>query len=185
MRNIWGIDPDTKRITIVYGPKNDFTHIKIPLDDGEGHTKSCGLAFRGLCEHMGEFKEEFGQLPLIYLEAPVVGKGGPGPTISQAMISGALQAAAEEYVTQLVLVNNQSWKKRAMGNGNINKDQVAERMKDIWPELWEAAKGHLPLEGTPGGGPFRDQNLIDAGGLYLFGKHNYQLKERIRQRRSQ
>lgn len=185
MRNVWGLDPDTKRLTIVYGPKTDFTHIKIQLEPDDEHTKSCGIAFREVYQHMHEFLDEHGVKPVIYLEKPVMGVGGPGPTIAQTYISGAIQAATEEFQTKCWLVNNSSWKKRVTGNGNNNKDKVAEAMKVVWPELYEAAKGHLPLEGTPGGGPFRDQNLLDAGAIHLFGVHNYRLKQRITKRRGQ
>lgn len=177
---IWGVDPDTVRITVVTGSRADPEIFRIPLDPGSGHTKSCGLAFRGLCEFIGEEKQQAGKNPIIYLEAPVVGQGGPGPTISQAQIGGSLMACAEEMQTSLTLVNNQTWKKRVTGHGNINKDQVNEWMKDNWPEIYKAAKGHLPLCGA---GPKRDQNIIDAGAIYLFGIFNYELKKRIIKRR--
>jgi len=109
-------------------------------------------------------------LTVAYLEAPVLGIGGPGPTISQAQIGGAIMAAAEEYGVPLTMVNNQSWKKRVCGAGNINKEEVAKRMKDIWPDAVKLANG--------------DQNAIDASAINLFGRKALALKVRIMKRRA-
>jgi ribosomal protein L31E len=79
-------------------------------------------------------------------------------------------AAAEEYEIPLTLVNNQSWKKRVCGAGNINKEEVAKRMKDIWPEAVKIANG--------------DQNAIDASAINLFGRKALALRVSIMKRRS-
>jgi len=104
----------------------------------------------------------------VYQEAPIMGVGGPRATIVQAQVGGALMAAAVRLNAPFFLVNNQSWKKRVCGKGNIPKDQVAVRMAEVWPTLIEHAG--------------KDQDLIDAGAVNMFGWHAIDLKARLRGR---
>jgi hypothetical protein len=138
------------------------------LDSERNHTAGCGEAFSAVGQFLYELKQEVGEV-YAYLEAPVLGVGGPGPTISQAQIGGAIMAASVEYDVPLILVNNQSWKKRVCGAGNINKEEVTRRMKTIWPEAIKASGG--------------DQNAVDAAAINLFGRHALALRFRIMKRR--
>jgi Holliday junction resolvasome RuvABC endonuclease subunit len=169
---IVGIDPDTVRVTCcvtrVEGQRKPEIH-KFQLNSDSNHVVGCGEAFRQVGSFLYELRQEVG-LTVAYLEAPIMGQGGPGPTISQAQIGGAIMAAAEEYEIPLTLVNNQSWKKRVCGAGNINKEEVAKRMKDIWPEAVKIANG--------------DQNAIDASAINLFGRKALALRVSIMKRRS-
>ena len=168
---IVGIDPDTVRVTVCvtkHAGQKKPEIFKFLLNSNHDHIVGCGEAFR----QVGSFLYELAQDGMVcaYLEAPVMGQGGPGPTISQAQIGGAIMAACEEYGIPLTLVNNQSWKKRVCGAGNINKEEVSKRMKDIWPEASKMANG--------------DQNAVDAAAINLFGRHALALKFRIMRRRA-
>jgi hypothetical protein len=88
-------------------------------------------------------------------------------------------AACVQAGVVVKLVNNQTWKKRALGNGNINKAEVRKRIKEQWPTLYE--KAPIMTKGEFKG--FPDQDLLDAGGLNLFGWWNVDLVSRLRKRR--
>lgn len=177
-----GIDPDTYRITLVVThaeePKRPIV-VRFPLDSDRDHTVGCGAAFQQVGYYLYSLYEDHGHYPYVYLESPVLGATrNVSGTIAQAQIGGAIIAAAIEYGCKVTLVNNQSWKKRICGSGNINKEEVANRMKDIWPELWKDARRH-PVK------PYDyDQNALDAGAINLFGRGNLELKARIIKRRS-
>lgn len=70
---------------------------------------------------MPDAKREFE----IFVEAPVVGRGGVRSTLVQAYVSGAIQAAASAY-GGVHLVNVQSWKKAVVGSGRADKQAVKQ-----------------------------------------------------------
>lgn len=170
---LMGIDASSGKIAIIttIDKKQKKPHarvIKLSTGSNKAHSRGAGEAFRFVAEHIYNVKEDFDLTPVVYLEAPVVGIGGPGATIPQAYIEGAIMAAAHENLCELMLVNNKAWKKRVCGNGNFNKGEVADAMKDIWPELCEVVG--------------KDQDLIDAGAINRYGYYVLDVKNRLRRR---
>lgn len=166
-----GLDPKTTRLAFVWARKREKPRIRvIKLPEGEEfRSEACGIAFRETVQLLAEMKED-GWEPYLYQEEPVMGRGGIGRTIPQVFIGGATLAAAAEMQCRSQLVNNQSWKKRALGAGNINKQEVAVRMKEVWPELYEAANG--------------DEDIIDAGAIFIYGQMKQDLLASLRRRRN-
>ena len=168
---ILGIDPDTKNLHVVESgsnsPQSSFYTHTIPMPSAV-HKERCGFAFRGLGELLFNLTERDGKPPLIYLEEPVQGPGGPGGTIPQVYIHGAVMTAADEYNCKLVQVNNKTWKKRECGNGNIKKEDIPSVLEEKWPELYKVVHGQ--------------QDLVDAGFIYLFGRHHYNLVTRLKKK---
>jgi hypothetical protein len=184
VQTVGGIDPSSRRLAITTTDRDadpdefDITIIELP---GEGdHPANCDVAFVGMIEYVMKIRERTGQSPRLYLEAPVMGVGGPGATIPQVFVSGAVLAAAGETDCKITLVNNKTWKKRVLGNGNINKDNTAVEMKRVWKEFWIAVpvleKGEFKGK--------KDLDIIDSGGLNRFGWWNVGLTERIQKRRT-
>lgn len=170
---ILGIDPDTKKLSIVEaGSRRDaskfFTHT-IPLPSVEHHQRA-GFAFRGMSELIGNIIERDGVPPVIYMEAPAQGIGGPGATIPQVYVQGAVMAAAAEWDCKFYQVHNKSWKKRECGNGNIKKGDTPAVMKEVWPELYKSVRGQ--------------QDLVDAGFIYLFGRRHQNLLAQLLKRKA-
>lgn len=168
MTLVVGIDPSSAKLAVVMtsSSKGKFVTVtrKLPKD----HTKGCGQAYGFIDELLCEMEERYEDIQ-VFLEKPVMGVGGAQSTIFQSQIGGAVMAAASRRDVPLRMVNNQSWKKRVCGRGNITKAEVAERMVGIWPELVEHAG--------------KDQDLIDAGAINLFGWHVLTLKKRLRRTR--
>lgn len=105
-----------------------------------------------------KLKEFFEQVMprYVYVESPVVGRGGARPTILQAQVDGLVQARAIEAGHHRVYsVNNKTWKKDVVGNGNASKGESA---------AWLAA--HHPVLADLCGA---DQDLVDAAGVALYG----------------
>jgi Holliday junction resolvasome RuvABC endonuclease subunit len=92
----------------------------------------------------------------VFVESPVVGRGGARPTILQAQVDGLVQSLAVKCGHRAVYpVNNKAWKKAVVGNGNAAKGDTA---------AWLAA--HHPVLGDLCGD---DQDLVDAAGVALYG----------------
>lgn len=169
MTLVVGIDPSSKKLAMVMSQskKGSFsTNVKKLSQD---HTLACGQAYEHVYELLGELMDDVDEEVHVYMEAPIMGMGGAHPTIVQSQIGGAVMAAVSRRHTPLTLVNNQSWKKRICGRGNINKAEVVERMTEVWPDLVEFAG--------------KDQDLIDAGAVNLFGWHVLTLRKRLGRKR--
>lgn len=93
----------------------------------------------------------------IYVEDPVVGRGGSRATILQSQVQGiVLSVAVQSGALGVYGVNNKSWKKVVVGNGNASKDEVAQWLEEHEPDLAERAGS--------------DQDLVDASCIHLYGK---------------
>ncbi len=160
-----GIDPSSAKLAVVSSTRGreqfDYHVSKLSMDK----TEAAGQAFVYMRDYF-QLLLDGGWEPYVFQEAPVMGRGGAHATVVQAQVGGAIMAAASVSKVPLRLVNNQSWKKRICGNGGINKEEVAARMRDIWPELLEHAG--------------KDQDMIDAGAINLFGWHVLALQDRLR-----
>lgn len=192
VQTVGGIDPSSKKIVIVEtrasNKSKPFIHICHLRS--ENPEENCSDAFDFVVEYAMNVRErDDGQSPRLYLEAPVMGGGGsqktrPGPTISQSFVSGSIMAAAAQTECKIALINNSTWKKRILGNGNIAKEDIGGVIKEVWPELYKAAplisakqhNGKIPNN-------MPDQDVLDAGGINLFGWRNVDLVERITKRR--
>lgn len=182
-----GIDANSHKLALVWKRNGSSRpHLKVfNLVDGNPVFAS-GQAFRFLSEFFFKGCEDGSfdpQSTVVYMEAPIMGIGGPGATIPQAFVEGAVMAWAYEFSLDLYLVNNQSWKKRVMGNGNINKEEVTRRMFDVWPDLMERVPIIEKQQWTGGPKNAPDQDLVDAGAVHLFGEWKQDLIRKIKKTR--
>lgn len=165
MTRVLGIDPSSRKLAVCISRsrKGEFELVakKLAANHADGSQQAYAFMEYLIHEQLQEDKDLH-----VYLEKPVMGVGGPQATIVQAYISGAVMAAVRWANIPLTQVNNQSWKKRVCGRGNINKAEVGVRMLEVWPELIERADG--------------DQDFIDAGAINLFGWHVLTLREKIK-----
>jgi len=182
---VGGIDPNSHKLAIVEtrrsAQKKPFLHT---FDLGQGaYEDRCNAAFEAVYIWSQGVEERDGVAPRLFLEEPVMGVGGPGATIPQAFVEGAVMAAAAQAGAEIRLVNNSSWKKQVLGNGNINKKEIAGLVKDIWPELYDKVPVINDTSVTPEWRGKPDQDLIDAGCINLFGWQRVLLMERLANRR--
>jgi Holliday junction resolvasome RuvABC endonuclease subunit len=63
--------------------------------------------------------------------------GLPTAKVHGALLAGAKRAGAVEVLP----VNNKTWKRTIVGNGNANKPKVNRWVKVHWPKLWAECKG--------------------------------------------
>lgn len=144
---IVGIDPSSRKIAIVEflpdGTLDSWATAQAPTKMKD-RTEVCHLLFQEAVELLRPDSA-------VFIESPVVGRGGVRSTLVQAEIQGVLRVAAVECgITRVYSVNNQTWKKDVVGNGNASKDDV----HDWWVARYS---------------DFGDQDLIDAGCIALYG----------------
>lgn len=92
---------------------------------------------------------------LVFLEDPLVGRGGVRATMVQSFVSGVIQAVFVQAGFDVKLVNVKTWKRVVCGNGNATKEQVARVIGTKWPKAHRSAAG--------------DQDIIDAAAICLYG----------------
>jgi hypothetical protein len=169
MTHVIGIDPSSKKIAICHTHNSNTYHYNIYLP--EGVHPASGAAFREVFAFFkdftgeGEFKDDG---VVVYMEAPVVGRNAYS-TIVQAQVGGAIMAAVELSGIQMFLVNVNSWKKDVIGKGNATKPEVAEWLKENWPDAYNSAGG--------------DQDLLDASAINRYGYKRVRLTQAILLRR--
>ena len=162
---IFGIDPSSRKLAVVHGEpgKKHLGHEVKTLP--ARRPDACLVAF----EWVGALVDRYPfHHPYVVIEAPVFGRGGPGSTIPQAMINGALQAGAHDAGADVIDANNAHVKKEVLGRGNAKKDEIAAWAAATRPDL------HAEF-GT-------DQDLCDALMIWTYGVGVLKLRDRIAKR---
>lgn len=166
MTTIIGIDPSSKKVaaTITVDEKQLFMDVcQLP----EAIEDACHQAFiytQNLVTRYGGKNEV-----VVFVEEPVLGRGGAWTTIRQSQIRGCIIGGARSMGSAVYGVNNQRWKKEVLGAGNIRKDQIPIYVKELWPNAFEMAG--------------KDGDLIDSACINRYGSHVLNLRERIVQRK--
>lgn len=150
-----GLDPSSRKIALVYTDLSlDDLHVRaFPLP--QAVIPALALAYRLTRRFVRRFTSK-GHRVVLWIEEPVVGKGGAYATIKQSKVHGAIVAGAVAGGAEVDTVQNSTWKKTVTGKGNNSKVQVAQWVRKNWKTLSTLA------------GP--DQDLIDAGCIMAHGR---------------
>lgn len=154
---IIGIDPSSRKlasISAVLGHEQNYSIDTIGLFPKD-RPRSCSVAYKWMRQLVTAQFEVCDEV-YVFIEAPVLGRGGARATIPQAQVGGSLLAGAfAAHATDIVLVNNQRAKKEVVGKGNASKDEVRAWVRMIWPAVFKEA-------GT-------DQDVCDSAMIYAWG----------------
>lgn len=97
----------------------------------------------------------------VFIEAPVIGKGGARAAMPLAKVHGAMLAAAwRAGAVEVVPVNISAWKKKIVGSGNAGKPEVATYLRQHWRRMYALAQGEKGFE----------QDLVDAACIWQYGR---------------
>ena len=164
-----GIDPSSVKLAAVVCRVGDEVNAEIHVKRlPKTKPEACALAVewaRTLVE-LAESDDVY-----VYIEYPVLGRGGPGSTIPQALINGALQAGAHMAGGKVFSVNNAHCKKVVIGKGNASKDDIKAWVRKAWPGLYEKIG--------------KDQDLCDSAMIYVYGKRVVERRDRMVARKNQ
>jgi Holliday junction resolvasome RuvABC endonuclease subunit len=160
---ILGIDPSSRKLAcFVLGPERAWTKNLVVPNKLKDRPEVLGQ----LAEQVDELFSEV-DFEAVFVEQPLVGRGGAHATIVQAQVQGLVLARAHRAATPGVYtVNVKSWKKQVVGNGNADKAAVAAWLETHQPVLAGLAAG--------------DQDLVDAACIALYGRAVLERAERIR-----
>lgn len=159
---IIGIDPAARKLAIWTGVFSVFK--KLPMDDAQ----ACGISFRELSSVLTDLSTPV-KPHVIYMESSI-SRGNPRAGIVQAHAVGALLAAAAEFGVEVRRVDNMTWKKRLIGSGRAEKEDIAQYVKGREPSLYDACDGN--------------QDLMDALCIYWYGQTDYPVIEKARRIRA-
>lgn len=163
-----GIDPSSAKLAATIGTPGAEPHItqrKCSL--ARDKPKACAQAhvwITELIEEQGDDADVY-----VFLELPVMGRGGPGSTIPQARINGAVTAGAQIAGATVVDVNNAHCKKDVVGRGNATKEDIADWCREAWPHAYKMCE--------------RDQDLIDSVMIWVYGKKVIAMRHRLAKKR--
>ncbi len=157
-----GIDPSSKSAAYV---SEEFM-AKIQFAETSG-PEACCKARRETVLILDAVKKDFDKkyLPVVYLEAPIVGIGGVKTTLVQAYVSGAIQAACFDVGFDVVLISNTKWKKKIVGSGKATKDEIKSFVKKHHKNVYKSIQD--------------DQDMIDAFCIWKYGVENEKRLRRL------
>jgi Holliday junction resolvasome RuvABC endonuclease subunit len=107
----------------------------------------------------------YANVELVALEAPLMNHKNVQAALKQSVVSGAIQAALCTFGVTIDMVQPNTWKKRALGFGQLSKDEVKERVHGNWPYT------HAELG--------NDQDLIDSFAIYVYALRIAQISDNI------
>jgi Holliday junction resolvasome RuvABC endonuclease subunit len=160
---ILGIDPSSRKLAcFVLEPERSWTKcLTVPTK-----LKDRPEVLGRLDEQLDELFSEV-DFEAVFVEQPLVGRGGAHATIVQAQVQGLVLARANLAGTPGVYtVNVKSWKKRVVGNGNSDKAAVTAWLEEAHPVLAAMAGG--------------DQDLVDAACIALYGREVMERAAKLR-----
>jgi Holliday junction resolvasome RuvABC endonuclease subunit len=166
---IIGVDPSSRKlaaIVSVMGDEPNVEHVTKALPQDK--PTACLMAFEWM-RNLIEANAPRGDVH-VFIELPVFGRGGPGSTIPQAQINGALLAGAQMAGGAVTPVNNARVKKEVIGRGNANKDDIRVWVKEAWPSLYAKIE--------------RDQDLCDSAMIYQYGHKTLERRDKIAKSKS-
>ena len=148
-----GVDPSSRKLAIAIddGIKR-FEIVQAPrsLTDRGQIIHHLYQGFQAVADQLGEMH--------IFLEAPVVGRGGAHSTIVQAQAATVVHLIGVTSSSSVLHeVNNKRWKKVVVGSGNADKAQIR-----AWLTERESDWATLAAD---------DQDLVDAACILLYGQH--------------
>lgn len=162
---IVGVDPSSRKLAAIITIDDQRPKIRIEHLPAKNPTEQCDRAYGWIRKIVRDLVHA-GHEVHVFVEEPVLGRGGARATIPQTKVHGALLAGAKRAGATTVLgVNNSRWKKAVIGNGNASKPQIAEGIRTIWPLVYDMAQG--------------DQDVLDAAGINRHGAQIVEMKERI------
>lgn len=169
-----GIDPSSQKVAVIYTVDDGPPHAWVSKTKLQDINERCAYFYRRVRAFCRGIAADYPDAEVhVFLEDPVLGRGGARSTIVQSKVNGAIAAAVlNSGVTKKVhQVNNQQWKKRVVGSGNAGKPQIKAWAAQYWKKL------HIVADNG------KDQDLIDAGGINRHGAAIVGLLERLRKHR--
>lgn len=156
-----GIDPSSRKLAVVaIVPSGRFYLLSKPLVKAKekgGSPVACAAAYEAITDFATKIAVESGTTTFnVAIEAPIVGRGGIRVTLAQTFVSGAIQAALAEFLTDVHVIFPSQWKKAVVGRGNADKSDVARHLRSVWPTLADQIGS--------------DQDLFDAAALCLYAE---------------
>lgn len=158
MSLVAGFDLSSKKLAAVVLPLSKSLPPYQWVFEADKKLKDRPAVLHSFMQPLEEFFTELGSREefFVFVEQPVVGRGGAHATIVQAQVQGLVFALAVQFGASGVYpVNVGTWKKEVVGHGGAKKDHVAE---------WVAE--HHPLLSRMAG---EDQDLVDASCIALYG----------------
>lgn len=127
--SIIGVDPSSHRLAVVVlGAQPEWRVRSLPTDEIARVAQAYSWMEWFIKRRVAIYPT------YVAIEKPVMGIGGPGSTIPQAEVHGALVAAAVHAgAVYIEKVNNKIWKKSVVGSGSAKKEQIKDFVRLTWP----------------------------------------------------
>lgn len=162
MKVIMGIDPSAKKVAVIgFCPELNtiMARAEVLYRTGTQKPESLALALT-VADELADWAEQIapGGDWYVWIENPLVGRGGVVTTMKQAYVGGILRAVLHDRGFRVGEVNQSTWKRDVIGSGRAEKGTIAQVVRETWPKVW----------GLVG----NDQDLADAAAICLYGRRS-------------
>lgn len=155
-RAVIGIDPQSTRLAAVVLEGDAFVLeyvVKMPVNVHD----RCWRAFTWGRDLASEYSDA-----TVLVELPFIGRFRTESTLGLAKTHGALLAGlVEGGLSNIDTINNRSWKKSVIGNGNATKDDITAWVAGNRPDI------HSSISTAPRS---IQQDLVDAACIAMYGR---------------
>lgn len=152
---VWGIDPDTKNITVARGGPNRDLEWEV-ISGGKERTAAGRFEtlLEGFNSYLQRRHDEHSLPDYVYVEKPMF-TINPAATIAQALVIGAIRACLMISGIPDSLVDPGVWKKALLGTGKASKEEI---------KAWAKTRFDMP-DNLP-------QDVYDAAAIVAWGMAN-------------
>jgi len=150
-----GVDAASSRAAFVALRGTEFFTMAVTKLGSVGG-EACAGASSATHEFLDQLPWPITEPVEVFIEWPVLGRGGFRSTIVQAFTNGAIQGTFHERGCVTQGANVSSWKKAIVGKGNATKTDVSQAIRLRWPSLYQRVA--------------EDQDLCDAACIALYGQ---------------
>lgn len=178
MNIVVGIDPSSKKLAAVVTDAHDVFFVFFrKLPDTADMSERCRWAYKHSRTLVRKIQRLYpGEAIYVFIEDPVVGRGGAYSTIAQSKVHGAILAGLRSTDAEITVrgVNNSQAKKAVVGKGNADKPAIRKWCQAYWKQLYRRV-----CEYNKGD----QQDIIDAGMINRHGTMVVKRMNRIRNER--
>lgn len=157
-----GCDPSSKKLAFTVSKDGGYTNHVYDIRVGQKYTPQTAAMTKRAVAELLDLIGTIGSGEM-FIESPLVGRGGVRSSVVQAFVNGIVQAEFTSAGWDVHIVPVQTWKKHVVGSGRATKEDIADWARVHDKKTWKT----------------KDQDVMDSLGLCVYGEQIMKRAESI------